>query len=339
MKQTEVDIVVPCLNEEQYIEKCILSVLNQEAPGIAISLFVVDGMSTDRTRSIVKRYENEFPQKVTLVDNLDRVTPVALNKGILSGKAEVVTILGAHAEIYPNFVRENMKLLEDHPDCACVGGVLHHIDENAESGMISKAMSSKFGVGNVIFRTGGTEGYADTVAFGAYRRSVLDEIGLFDTDLVRNQDDEMNFRITNSGYKIWFSPKVESKYYVRASVSKLKKQYQQYGYWKVYVNQKHKAITTIRQLIPLLFVLFLLSSILGLFSTSFACLWLIGFLIYMLVGFAFAMKAAQGISEAMKIMKVFFILHVSYGWGYLEGIWHFIILRKTPKAKHAKLSR
>lgn len=313
--------------------------LEQEGEGFAISLFVVDGMSDDNTRSIVTHYQSKFPKQVHLVDNPDRVTPIALNKGIERGNAEVVVILGAHAELLPNFIAENIKLLQKHKDCGCVGGVLHQIDENAESGMISKAMSSKFGVGNVTFRTGGAEGYVDTVAFGAYRRSVLNEIGLFDTDLVRNQDDEINFRLTKAGYKIWFSPKVESKYYVRASTSKLKRQYQQYGYWKVYVNQKHKAITTVRQLIPLLLVLFLLGGVFAFFSSVLALLWFTGLLMYLLMGFTFAMKAASKFTEALSIQKVFLILHLSYGWGYLEGIWHFIILGKTPKAKHAKISR
>lgn len=339
MKLSEVDIVVPCLNEEKYIGKCIQSVLDQEAAGVHISLFIVDGMSDDNTRSIVKDFEQEYPGKVILVDNPERVTPVALNKGIERGKSEVLIILGAHAEVYPNFVAENIKLLEEHEDCGCVGGILHQIDEDAESGIISKAMSSKFGVGNVTFRTGGKEGYVDTVAFGAYRRSVLNEIGFFDTDLVRNQDDELNFRLTKAGYKIWFSPAVQSKYFVRASTAKLKKQYYQYGYWKVYVNQKHKAITTVRQLIPLFFVLFLMSGFFAFLSTAFSLAWLAVFGLYLLMGFTFAMKAGNGIQEAFRILKVFIILHLSYGWGYLEGVWHFAILKKTPKAKHSKLSR
>jgi GT2 family glycosyltransferase len=119
-------------------------------------------------------------------------------------------------------------------------------------------MSSVFGVGNAHFRTGGKSGCVDTVAFGAYRREVFERVGFFDEELARNQDDEFNYRVVQGGFKIFLDPAIQSDYFVRGSISKLYKQYDQYGYWKVFVNKKHGAVTTLRQLAPPLWVLFLL---------------------------------------------------------------------------------
>lgn len=63
------------------------------------------------------------------------------------------------------------------------------------------------------------------IIFGAYRRKVLDEIDLFDEELTRNQDDELNLRVLNVNKKILLTPKVKSTYYAGASFQKLWKQY------------------------------------------------------------------------------------------------------------------
>jgi GT2 family glycosyltransferase len=180
----------------------------------------------------------------------------------------------------------------------------------------------------------------DTVAFGAYRSSVFEEIGYFDEELVRNQDDEFNFRITKNGGKIWFDPAIRSNYYVRSSYKKLFRQYLQYGYWKVYVNVKHATVTTGRQLVPAIFVLMLLVLLAGglvfpLFRV--ASLWL-------LMVWFFAALAAVFFNHTRSAMiggtlLTFFILHFSYGWGYLEGLLRFAILRKSPKSKKLQSTR
>ena len=122
-------------------------------------------------------------------------------------------------------------------------------------------MSTPFGVGDAKFRTGGSAGHVDTVAFGAYRRDALEEIGLFDVALSRNQDDELNYRLLKSGWRIWFDPRISSQYHVRSTYRNLVRQYYQYGYWKVFVNLKHRTITTWRQTVPALFLLVLLERV------------------------------------------------------------------------------
>ena len=332
------DIVIPCLNEQDHIERCVRSLVNQRQPKPPIRIWVVDGGSTDGTLTILQHLQNEV-EELEVIHNPKKFTPISMNMGIKAGKAPVVIILGAHAEARADFVEQNVSTLNNYNEAACVGGLIENIDENRTSEFISKAMGSSFGVGNARFRTGGQEGWVDTVAFGAYRRSVLDKVGLFDESLIRNQDDELNYRIIRNGYKIRFNPAIRSRYFVRGSFVKLKKQYQQYGYWKVYVNQKWETVTTLRQLFPAAFVTFLFSFFLAFFVHTYAFIYGAVLAVYLLLSFAFAIRSCDKFEDVPGVIRCFFILHFYYGWGYLDGLVRFILLRKPPKKASKSLSR
>jgi GT2 family glycosyltransferase len=203
-------------------------------------------------------------------------------------------------------------------------------------------MGSPFGVGNALFRYSSTEEMVDTVAFGAYRRSIFEKIGLFDEEFVRNQDDELNFRITKSGGKILLSPDIVSHYYTRGSFSKLWRQYFQYGFWKVRVIQKHKRPASLRHLVPMLFVLSLISgAVLSIFFPLFRYLSLLLLLTYTVFASAFAVKASKGtMQHVFSVIWSFVILHISYGLGFLNGIFAFYVTRnKDSVSKNTRMSR
>jgi glycosyltransferase involved in cell wall biosynthesis len=335
----KVSIIIPCRNEEAYIEKCLQSIVETNYPKEKLEVFVVDGMSDDKTRSIIQDYAEKH-HYIHLIDNKKQTTPFALNIGIQASVSDVKIILGAHATIDKDYIFHSVNILKNQPETACVGGVIENVYENNVSKVIGKAMSSVFGVGNATFRTGGVDGYVDTVAFGAYRSEVFDKIGYFDEDLVRNQDDEFNFRLIAHGYKIFLSNSIKSKYYVRASFKKLQKQYFQYGYWKVFVNQKHQTITTVRQLFPALFVL---GVFLGFFVVLFFPLMkyfyfmMLG--LYVLLASYFSFKKSEKNVDFFAVIFSFLILHFSYGLGYLKGIVDFYIMYKKPGEKTKTLSR
>jgi GT2 family glycosyltransferase len=244
----------------------------------------------------------------------------------------VVIILGAHSEIYPDFISKNIEYLNHYPECGCVGGYLENVYENKTAEIVGAAMSSIFGVGNANFRIPNKEGYVDTVAFGAYRKEVFENVGLFDEILTRNQDDDFNFRVTKAGYKIFLSPKIKCKYYVRASFEKLYRQYFQYGYWKVYLNKKHKAFLSIRQLIPFLFVSFLFFGLMLSCINKFIALgYFLGICTYVFLALYFAFKKSDKIIDVLKIAFTFLLLHWAYGIGYAKGILGFIVLNRKPK--------
>jgi GT2 family glycosyltransferase len=327
-------IVIPTRNEEKYIEKCVLSCLQQEGIQTDVDVFVADGMSTDATPSLVRDLVKRHP-RLHLIENYMQTTPQGLNAGIRATGADVVIILGGHAELAPDYVAQCEAAFAISPDIGCVGGIIENVYDTPESKSIGLAMSSPFGVGNARFRTGGASGFVDTVAFGAYKHEVFDKIGLFDEELVRNQDDEFNYRLTAAGYKIWLSPQIKSSYHVRTGYSKLRSQFYQYGYWKVYVNKKHGAVTTLRQLAPAGFIAWLASiPFTPLLFPLHICLGLI----YLFTAYYFAQRMTTHYNVLL-VLKAFLIMHIAYGTGYWIGIWDFLIRRKSPSAHSQKLTR
>ncbi len=321
-----VSIIIPCRNEEAYIEQCIDSFLSQTYPNELVQIIIADGMSNDGTRDIIKAYQEKY-NNIFLLDNLELTAPTGMNKGIEFSDSDIIIIFGAHAYAEKNFVLENVLALENE-EIGCSGGPITTISDGVVGNAIANAMSCPFGVGNALFRFANKETFVDTVAFGAYRKKVLDEIGLFDEQLVRNQDDELNFRVIKSGKKILLSPKIKSIYYSRGSLSKLYKQYFQYGFWKVRVIQKHKKPASIRHLIPVLFVIYIfLGIILGIFSKIVRVVSLSILLLYILLDIIFAYKCSKedGLKEILYTTIIFPILHFSYGLGFALGIFNFYI--------------
>lgn len=335
-----VRIVIPCRNEADYIGPCLDSIINASHELAQVSVYVVDGMSDDGTRDIIEGYSKTH-SFISLHDNERMTTPFALNIGVKSMDFDIAIILGAHAVIDANFIDRNVQVLMEHSEVGCSGGIIRNVHQNDWSEIISVAMSSTFGVGNAHFRTGGKSGYVDTVAFGAYRREVFDRVGFFDEELARNQDDEFNYRVIRSGYKIYLDTSILSDYYVRGSLSKLYRQYHQYGYWKVFVNQKHRAVTSMRQLAPPLWVFYLLVGWTGSIVHPYLG-WFYWMMILLYCGVAIytAVRLNMGSWIRMRMLiQTFFSLHISYGLGYLKGILHFYILNRKPASSSLKITR
>lgn len=334
----ELSVVIPCKNEEKYIEKCVNSVLNA-LNGIKGEVIVVDGLSSDRTQQCLNLMA-EKSDKVRLLVNHKSITPVGLNIGIEAARGTYVAILGAHSEVSESYFKQGLVLLQKREGLGCVGGVLENVFEDNISRYIGKSMTSSFGVGNAYFRTGAKSGYVDTVAFGIYPKKVFRAIGLFNEGLPRNQDDEFNYRVKQAGFKIFLSTAMKAKYYVRGNFHKLYRQYFQYGFWKVKVNLMHGAITTFRQVVPPLFVLWILLGAVGsFFRIEILVIYLLGLGLYFLGAIYFALIVSDGLREGLYVLFSFFILHLAYGLGYLEGILKFVLLGQKSSLERQKISR
>jgi succinoglycan biosynthesis protein ExoA len=334
-----VTVVMPVRNEAGYIRQAIEAVLFNDFDQERLQILVVDGRSHDGTREIAAQLAARHPN-LRLLDNPDLTVPHALNRALGQATGDVIIRIDGHAIVAPDFVRSSLEELEEHPECGCVGGAIESISSSLASEAISLAMSSPFGVGTARFRTGKQEGYVDTLAFGAYRREVFEKVGTFDEQLTRNQDDEFNFRLTQAGFRIWLSPKIRSKYFVRSNFAKLFRQYYQYGFWKVFVNCKHGRVTNLRQLAP---ASFLVLTALLLVSMPFSppAGTALGLLVagYVGAGVFFSLCRSRRPAVLLRALCAFGLIHTGYGLGYLEGIVRFLLLGLKPRASHAALSR
>ena len=301
---------------------------------VHFDVYVVDGMSNDSTRSIVSSLKLEF-KTLHLIDNLKKLTPYAFNLGIFQNKdADYIQIIGARHIVSDNYLSKSLEILKNDTSIWCVGGKIINEYTNETSEIISNAMGSSFGMGIGNFRTLTKSGYTDTVTSPLYPMWVFEKIGFFDEELIRNQDDDFNFRLTKAGGKVWFESEISLRYYVRASYKNVAKQFFQYGYWKVFVNKKHKAVTTFRQLVPPLFVCYLLLFPFSyLFSLIFGIVSSLPFVFYILLNSFISLK------NNLKLIYTFPVLHVSYGLGYLNGVIRFIILNGKPHKNASNLTR
>lgn len=320
-----VSVVMPVRNEAGFITRSLGCVLAQDYPAERFEIIVADGLSTDATRELVLALQQDQP-KVRLIDNPGRIAPTGLNVAIAQAQGEIIVRVDGHCEIAADYVRNCVRhLREDGVDG--VGGPLQTIGTTPMAAAIAAAMSSPFGVGGSAFRTIKDRSLlTDTVAFPAYTRAALERAGRFDEEMVRNQDDEYNYRLRKLGGRILLAADVRAKYYSRSSLKKLFKQYFQYGYWKVRVLQKHPRQMSVRQFVPPLFVASLCFSLLATLFSSWGA-WLAAGIIggYLLANLTAAiLTAAQFGWRLLPLLPlVFLALHLSYGAGFLTGLIKF----------------
>ena len=320
-----VSVVMPVQNEAVYIARSVEAVMSQDYPPGRFEVIVADGMSTDGTRDVLKRFQ-ACHANLVVIDNPGRIVATGLNLATRLSQGEVIVRVDGHCEIASDYLMKCVcHILNDKVDV--VGGSLTTVGLTQTAKAIAVAMSSRFGVGGAAFRT--TKGKtmpADTVPFPAYRRSTMVLAGDYDEEQVRNQDDEYNYRIRSLGLKLLLAGDVNSQYFSRLSFRSLGRQFFGYGYWKVPVMQKHPGQMMARQFVPPSFVLALLLCVLGAPFIAAARLSL-EFILGSYAAAAFAAAAGalplKRVAMLPLVVAAFPVLHLSYGAGFLIGVAKF----------------
>ncbi len=347
-------MVIPCRNESKHIGNCLRSIMHQAKVHGGIEVVVADGMSNYGTRELLDQLcENE--PRMLVIDNPRRIVSAGLNLAIKSAQADVIIRMDAHTEYAPDYIKKCLEILEQ-TGADNVGGPARTKAITYLERAVAAAYHSPFSVGGAKFHFVNYEGYVDTVTYGCWHKTAFERFGYFDEELIRNQDDEHNLRIIRGGGKIWQSPKIKSWYRPRNSLRALFKQYMQYGYWKVRVIQKHKFPASLRHLVPggfvLTLLLLLLASGLGhvilapthpfpwvqsLVDTTFT-LALGSYLLVLLVAATITAIGTEGKLLPM-LPLVFGCYHFGYGYGFLHGVWDFLIRRRKLRTSFESLSR
>jgi succinoglycan biosynthesis protein ExoA len=323
-----ITIILPIRNEFKHISNTLDSINNQDYINDEIEIIVADGMSDDGTREILKHYQKKI-NNLIVINNPERIVPTGFNSALNISRGEIIVRLDGHTIIAPNYITRCVELLCE-KDAMNVGGLMNAEGYGIYDEIVSIATSSKFGVGNSHFHYSKKGKWTDTVYLGAWKREVFKKIGGFDEELVRNQDDEFNFRIIQNNGRIWLDPSVKSSYYPRNSIKKLFKQYFQYGFYKVRVIQKRGGFTSWRHLIPGTFVLSLLLSLL-LLPRAYSPFFIImgSYVIANVYASFISLIRSKNTLNNLFSYKLFllpitfFIIHFSYGLGFLFGLVKF----------------
>ena len=320
-----VSIVLPCRNEEKYIEKCIQSLISNQSDDLQLEIIVVDGMSTDKTVEILENYIQQFPF-IKLLHNTNKTVPYAMNMGIAQAKGDFVVRVDAHALFPKNYVSILISNLID-LDADNVGAILKTdvLTKNKKTLAIVEVLSNRFGVGNSLFRVGVTKiTAADTVPFGCYKKTVFTKFGLYNTRLTRNQDLELNKRILRGGGKIYLIPNVECVYYARETFSEIAKNTYNNGIWNMATIKWTKKFSSLslRHFIPLIFILSLIVPLF--FSILYKpFLWISAGSLFLYISFLTVVCMHLAIHKKSNFVCLFWgfvTLHLSNGWGSLIGI-------------------
>jgi glycosyltransferase involved in cell wall biosynthesis len=323
-----VSIIVPIRNEEAYIEKTIDSIFEQDYGSDNFEVILVDGMSDDATLEKIESLIPKYPN-IKLFHNSNKVVPFALNIAIKESLGEVIVRLDAHSFYPNNYISELVKKLTE-LNAWNVGGVFDTLPANGttKAYAIAEALKSPISVGDSYHRIGGNEVMeVDTVPYGCFKKEVFGKIGLFDEQLVRNQDDEFNSRILKNGGKIYILPYLKIEYFARPSIRKTAKMFYQYGLFKPLVVKKIGKLTSIRQLVPVAFLMglvvgILLSFVHEYFFVVYTAVITIYAILLLFTAFRLFLRKKQASMLAIMFYLPFtiFLIHVSYGMGYIVGL-------------------
>jgi len=333
-----ISILIPCFNENRYIERCLRSVLAFEIPeNEEIEILVLDGRSTDETREIVLRFVNDDP-RVRLLDNPGRIQSCALNLGIREATGGWIMRLDAHT-LYPaDYLRLCYETARQ-SGADNVGGVcITYPGGTGYAAQLVQALTThRFGVGNSGFRTTAQAGLRDTVPFGFFRREVFDRIGYFDKRLVRTQDYEFNRRLVASGGSIYLNPEIRSSYFNLPALSLfLKKQLLHQGPYNAYMWYLAPYAFVPRHAVTGCFALFFWGSLaLAQVHHFLAWFFLAVMALYFCLGGLASVQQAGRYSDLRHVVCLpfgFFLFHLCHGTGELLGLAR-LLCRTAPVLK------
>ena len=321
-----VSVIVPCYNEQATIPLLLEAVYTQTYRREDMEIIIADGLSGDQTRQRITEFRVHHPDlEIRVVDNLRRNIPAGLNCAIQVAQGEIIVRLDAHCMPRPDYISSCISALEQGKGDN-VGGVWE-IQPGGTGWMaraIAVAAAHPLGVGDASYRYTDTPQQVDTVPFGAYHRSLVEKIGLYNEDLLTNEDYEFNVRVRQSGGVIWLDPAIRSVYFARDTLIGLIRQYARYGYWKARMLRRYPGTLRWRQALPPAFVAGLVvSGLLTFFFPIFGALFVIELSAYAIILLLAGLYSAWKHSDLALVLGVplaIASMHLAWGSAFLWSI-------------------
>ena len=324
-----VSYVIPVLNEVAYVEDAIHTILGQDYAGEK-ELILALGPSSDGTTELVQRLA-AGDRRIVAVLNDDTDIPVGLNLAIRASKHPIIVRVDAHSELEPSYTRRAIATL-NRTGAANVGGVMRARGKTPFQSAVARAYNSRFGLGGGSYHGGAEEGPAESAYLGVFRREVLDEVNLFDESVRRGEDWELNLRIRNAGYSVWFDPSLEVTYWPRESWIKLVRQFAATGIWRGELVRRYPGRNPWRFFAPPLLVLTVLLSVvvvvlqltgvLGGWPGLFLSVVYSGPVAYLalILLLSFSRAGGPGWADRWRFFLVLPTMHLSWGVGFVVGL-------------------
>jgi succinoglycan biosynthesis protein ExoA len=320
-----VTIILPTLNEKEYIEACLDSLSSQDYASIS-EILVVDGGSSDGTQNLVRARNS----KIRLIHNPKMTAAAAMNLGIENCSTDVFVRVDAHTEYAKDYVSKSVETFLKQ-NAQVVGGLMRPTGTTSFGRAVAAVTSSPFGVGPGKFHYSEKLQEVDTVYLGIFDKKFVLDVGGYDEDSLQwaAEDQELNFRIRRAGGKIILDPSIHSTYFPRDNPRALGRQYHNYGMCKASTLAKHKTLPYWRPLVPAMMVLITVLWCVGAVFLQNPLWAFLPFLVYLVpvVGLSTRM-AKNSETSSLRIASAFAICHWTYGAGFWRGVIRFVSFRK-----------
>ena len=309
-----ISVILPVLNEEAHLAESVSAILTQDYKGV-FEIILALGPSRDQTNAIAAELAAR-DSRIKLVMNPTGKTAAGLNLAIAASVSAVIVRVDGHAKIPDNYLSLAVSILRE-SGAVNVGGVMAAEGVSKFEIAVSRAMRSPLGVGASRFHTGGEAGEVDTVYLGAFRREAVNAVGGFDERYTRAQDWELNHRLRKNGGKIYFDPRLQVTYRPRPNLSKLAKQYFQYGRWRRVVSRSHPGTVNLRYLAPPFTLLGTTTSLLlGLIIHS---IFFIPAAVYGIFLVISSILIAKSVREVILLLAIIPTMHFAWGAGFITS--------------------
>lgn len=323
-----VTIVIALKNEMGYIDQCLDSLLRQSYSKDAYEILVYDGNSDDGSADVLAEYAEKYPQ-MRVFPNPEEVGAAGWNKGFAIARGKYVVMMGAHTYVDDDFLAKNVQLLENNPEVPCSGGRVISLGQDTKSKAIALAFNHPFGAGNAKYRYAREPCLVETVNYGTYRKSVVDEVGPINEGIKRGEDWEYNYRIVSRYGKMLFSPDIVAFYFSRSTFKQLWRRQYDAGYHKVEIICDYPGSMLFRHVVPALFsAAVILAPIIALLLST---LWPLVLIYGIYLGFNLGVSAVLSLKNGLRyfphLILAFFVTQFAYGLGFIANLRRVLTFR------------
>lgn len=323
----KLSIGIIAYNEEEFLPNLLNDMKAQKYPHELIEVLLIDSCSTDGTKKIMQKFkeDNSDFYSIQILDNTKKIQAAGWNVAIQNFTGDVLARIDAHTKVTAEYSERVMKNIQDGE--MVVGGIRPCVIEKDTpwANTLLQVENSLFGSSINSSRRSTEKTYVKTMFHAAYRREVLDKVGLFNEKLFRTEDNEFHYRIREAGYKLCYDPTIVSYQYARSDFKRMVKQKFGNGYWIGLTLKVCPGCISLYHLVPFAFVIaIIVTSVLAVFG-----IWHMAALMWLLYGLFAVVNSVIAIVQndfygcSMLMPFLFFILHISYGVGTIKGILSF----------------
>lgn len=311
-------MIIPAYNAARTIDECLEALLDQSIPRSSYEIIVVDDGSTDNTAKIVQKYGS-----VHLLSQPRGGPAAARNLGARFAKGEILLFTDADCVPVRAWIEEMTRPFAD-PGIAGVRGAFRTKQRELVARFVQIEYEDRY---DRIHGQDEAIDFVDGYAAG-YRRTVFDQVGGFDVNILGGEDIELSHRLARQGHKLVFASKAMVYHHHPTSIWRYAHRKWFIAFWRVARYKKHPQFvvkdTHTPQVLKLqsgLGVIFV-GTLLGAVFVQQLVTWaVVSGLLLVLSGGSFYFKVARkDLAVGLLAPIMVFVRGVALGLGFTAGI-------------------